>query len=113
MYRRIPLSIETGKVLKLLVCTLCIMLFAVSCYYFIKTTDTAEMGYQFKENQIRQNNLRSENRILQQQVLDEQSLSKLQTSPAVAKLQQPEKSIYVEPKGPLTKRNSKNPDPIF
>jgi len=89
------------------------MLFAVSSYYFVKTTDTAEMGYQFKENQIRQNNLRSENRILQQQVLDEQSLSRLQTSDTVTKLQQPDKSIYVEPKGPLTKRNSKTREPIF
>ena len=60
------------------------------------------MGYQFKENQIRQNNLRSENRILQQQVLDEQSLADFKQA-MVTKLQQPDKSIYVEPKGPLTK----------
>jgi hypothetical protein len=104
MYRRIPLSIEVKRVLKLLMATLCGMLIALSVYYFLKSSGTAEKGYLLRENQLRQKTLESENRILKQQVLDAQSIRKLEKSDVVSEMGPAEKPIYVEPKGPLTRR---------
>jgi hypothetical protein len=62
--RRVPLSIEVQNVLKMLSYTLLGMLVAISAYFFIKTTNTAERGYSLRENQLRQRDLEAENRIL-------------------------------------------------
>lgn len=105
MYHRIPLSIEVKKVLKLLTYTLLGMLLLSSVYFFAKTSNTAEKGYALRENQLLQKKLESENRILKQQVLDAQSLSRLKKSDVVSEMAQPEKPIYVVPKGPLGKKN--------
>lgn len=105
MYRRIPLSIEVKKVLKLLMYTLMCMLFAVSAYFFVKTSNTAEMGYQLRENQMKQKTLEAENRILKQHVLDAQSLDEVQSSGVVKKMEQPVQQIFVQPKGPLSRKN--------
>ncbi len=105
MYRRIPLSIEVKKVLRMLMYTLMCMLLAVSAYFFIKTSNTAEMGYQLRENQIKQKTLEAENRILKQHVLDAQSLNKVQSSGVVKKMEQPVQQIFVRPKGPLSRKN--------
>lgn len=104
MYRRIPLSIEVHKVLKMLSFTLLGMLVVVSAYFFVKMTYTAERGYSLKENQLRQRSLESENRILKQRVLDAQSLNELKNSEVVGKMTPPENSVYVKPKGPLSKK---------
>lgn len=104
MYRKIPLSIEVKKVLKMLIYTLCIMLVVLSGYYFLKASGTAGRGYLLRENQLRQKTLESENRILKQQVLDAQSLNYLKRSDVVSEMGPAEKPIYVEPKGPLSQR---------
>lgn len=104
MYRRIPLSIEVRKVLKLLMYTLFGLLVVVSSYFFVKTSNTAERGYQFRENQLMQQSLESENRILKQKVLDVQSLNELRSSDIVSNMQDAPIPVYIEPKGPLSKR---------
>ena len=103
--QRIPLSIEVRKVLRLLTYTLTGLLLVISAYYFVKSTNTAEKGYRLKENQMQKYKLESENKILKQNVLDAQSLNEFQNSDIVEKLQQPEKQIFVEPRGPLGRRN--------
>ncbi|MEK7172195.1 MAG: hypothetical protein AAB739_04770 [Patescibacteria group bacterium] len=103
--QRIPLSVEVRKVLKLLTYTLTALLLLISTYYFVKSTNTAEKGYRLKENQMQKYKLESENKILKQNVLDAQSLNEVQNSDIVEKLQQPEKQIFMEPKGPLGRRN--------
>lgn len=105
MYRRIPLSIEVKKVLKLLMCTLFSLLVLVSFYFFIKISSTAERGYQLRENQLRQQSLESENRMLKQKVLDAQSLGELQSSQIVGEMQSAPLPIYIKPQGPLSKRD--------
>lgn len=104
MPHRIPLSIEVKKVLKLLMATLCGMLILVSGYYFLKSSGTAERGYMLRENQFRQKNLESENRILKQQVLDAQAMTKLEKSDVMGEMVKLEHPIFVEPKGPLSRR---------
>lgn len=104
MYRRTPLSVESKKVLKLLMCTIFGLLVVVSVYFFIKTSDTAEKGYAMREAQLKLNELESKNRILKQQVLDAQSLSEVQASNTLKELEQPEMQIFVEEKGPVTRR---------
>ncbi|MBI4995173.1 hypothetical protein HZC21_06080 [Candidatus Peregrinibacteria bacterium] len=104
MYHRIPLSVEVRRVLKLLTYTLTALLLISSVYYFIKSSNTAEEGYKLKENQLIQRKLETENKILKQNVLDAQSLNEVQQSSVVGKMEQPEKQIFVEPKGPLGKR---------
>ncbi len=84
--------------------TLFSMLLVTSVYFFAKTSSTAEKGYSFKESQIRLKELESKNRILQQEVLDAQSLQKLKSSETVSNMLEPESSIYIAPKGPLSKR---------
>ncbi|MEK9133165.1 MAG: hypothetical protein AAB606_05700 [Patescibacteria group bacterium] len=104
MYRRVPLSVEVPRVLQLLIYTLLGLLVMTSAYFFFKTSNTAERGYSMRENQIRQQNLESENRILKQKVLDVQSLSELRASDVVKDLEEPNSPTFVEPKGPLTRR---------
>lgn len=104
MYRRIPLAIELPKVLKLLTFTLLGMLIAISAYFFIKTSSTAERGYSLRENQLRQKELESENRILKQRVLDAQSIGGLRSDNVVKKMEEPAEPIYVAPPSPLSKR---------
>jgi len=104
MYHRIPLSIEVKRVLKLLMATLCGMLVILSSYYFLKSSGTAERGYHLRENQFRQKILEAENRILKQQVLDAQAVTKLEKSDVISDMVKPEKPVFVEPKGPLTRR---------
>lgn len=102
--RRIPLSIEVPKVLTMLMYTLLGLLLMTSAYFFIKTSNTAERGYQLRENQFRQRDLESENRILQQRVLDAQALHGLKKSEVFSKMAAPNEQIYVKPPGPLTRR---------
>ena len=102
--RRIPLSIEVKKVLRLLMYTLLGMLIFVSIYFFAKTTSTAERGYSLKESQLQKNTLESENRILKQRVLDTQSLNEVKNSSAVEGMTEPAQTIFIKPKGPLTQR---------
>lgn len=102
---RVPLSIEVRRVLKLLTYTLTALLLISSVYYFIKSSNTAEKGYRLKENQMLQKQLETENKILKQNVLDAQSLNEVENSNVVEGLQHPEKQIFIEPKGPLGKRN--------
>lgn len=104
MYHRIPLSVESKKVLKLLIGTVLGLLISISAYFFIKTSDAAEKGYAIREAQLKLNELESKNRILKQQVLDAQSLGEVQSGGAAKKLEQPEKRIFVEEKGPMTRR---------
>lgn len=104
MYHRTPLSIEVKRVLKLLMTTLCAMLVILSGYYFLKASGTAGRGYLLRENQVRQKNLEFENRILKQQVLDAQAVTKLEKSKVIEEMVKPEKPIFIEPKGPLTRR---------
>lgn len=104
MYRRIPLSVEVKRVLKLLMITLCGMLIIISGYFFLKSSGTAGKGYHLRENQLRQKTLESENRILKQQVLDAQSIKKLEKSDVISEMVKPEKPIFVKPKGPLSRR---------
>lgn len=105
MYRRIPLSIEVNKVLRLLMITLTVLLFCVSAYFFVKMSDTAKTGHLFEENQWMQKNLESENRILKQRLLDAQSLNGLKASKIFEDMSEPESTIYVKPKGPISKNN--------
>lgn len=102
--RKIPLSIELPRILKLLTYTLLGLLIFSSAYFFVKMSNTAERGYEFRENEFRQKNLESDNRILKQRVLDAQSLSELKVSDVVKKMEEPPKAIYIKPKGPLTKK---------
>lgn len=104
MHHRTPLSIETRKVLRLLSITLLFLLLASSAYYFVKTTNTAEMGFRLRENQIKQKELEDQNRLLKQNVLEAQSIIKLQKDKTVSDMQEPV-PIFVEPIGPLGKRN--------
>ena len=104
MYRRIPLSIEVKKVLKLLIYTLLSMLLMASAYFFVKTSMTAERGYMLRENQLRQKALESENRILKRRVLDAQSLFELKKSDVVLDMDEPYSPIYLKPASPLTKK---------
>lgn len=102
--RRVPLSLEVRNVLKMLSYTLFGLLVAISAYFFIKTTNTAERGYSLRENQLRQRDLESENRILKQRVLDTQSLNALKKSDVIKQMTPPENPVYVKPKGPLSRR---------
>ncbi|MBI2453587.1 hypothetical protein HYV58_00220 [Candidatus Peregrinibacteria bacterium] len=104
MRPRIPLSVEVKKVLSMLMVTLCAMLFATSSYFFWKMSAGAEKGYQLKENQLRREVLESDKRLLEQRVLEAQSLQNLQNSAVVEKMAPPEKTQYIIPRGPLTKR---------
>ncbi|MBI5412865.1 hypothetical protein HZA42_00775 [Candidatus Peregrinibacteria bacterium] len=104
MYHRTPLSVESKKVLKLLMCTIFGLLIVISVYFFIKTSYTAEKGYAMREAQLKLNELESKNRILKQQVLDAQSLSEVQASDTIKRLEQSETQIFVEEKGPVTRR---------
>lgn len=104
MYRRIPLSIEAKKVLKMLMFTLLLLLVSVSAYFFIKMSSTAEKGYAFRENQLRQKELESENRVLKQQLLEVQTLGELKNSDTIKKMAPPQSQIFVEPKGPLSQK---------
>lgn len=104
MKRRIPLSVEVQKVLKMLTFTLLGMLAVISSYFFIKTTNTAERGYSLRENQLQQRHLESENRILKQRVLDAQSLNEVKNSEVVRDMNPPENPVYIKPKGPLGKK---------
>lgn len=101
--RRIPLSLEVKKVLKLLMGTLFALLLATSSYFFIKTSATAERGYSFRENQVKYKELESANRLLKQRVLEAQSITELKSSEFVEEMVAPEKTIYVLPHGPLSK----------
>ncbi|MFA6521861.1 MAG: hypothetical protein WCT53_05785 [Candidatus Gracilibacteria bacterium] len=105
MYRRVPLSIEVPKVMKLLVCTLMGLLVMTSVYFFIKTSNTAERGYSMRENQLRRDTLENENRILKQRLLEIQAVDQLQLSDAVKGMEEAINPIYIKPKGPLSKRN--------
>lgn len=96
--RRIPLSIEVRKVLKLLIYTLFGMLIVLSAYFFIKTSYSTEKGYALREGQMLQKNLEAENRILKQRVLDAQSLNELKNSDAVQDMTEPAAPTYVAPK---------------
>lgn len=98
MNRRIPLSIEVKKVLKLFTVTLIGLIALASSLYFVKMTNSAESGYQLRENQLRQKTLESENRILEQQLLKAQSLAELKQSDVVKKLAPPENQVYVKEK---------------
>ena len=104
MYSRIPLSVEVRRVLKLLMYTLLGLLLFTSAYFFVKTTNTAERGYQLREHQFRQKDLEAENRILKQRVLEAESINELKKSAAVSGMVEPEKPLYVKPQGPLSKR---------
>lgn len=101
---RIPLSIEVKTVLKLLMYTLIGLFIAISSYFFIKMSDTAEKGYLLRENQFHQKNLESENRILKQRVLDAQSLNEVRNSNVFKQMQEPLQPIYIMPRGPLTRK---------
>lgn len=105
MYRRVPLSIEVPKVMKLLIYTLMGMLVITSAYFFLKTSNTAERGYSMRENQLRRDTLESENRILKQRLLEIQSVHELQLSDTIKEMEEPANPIYIRPKGPLSKRN--------
>lgn len=102
--RRVPLSIEVKKVLNMLMYTLCSMLIVTSGYFFVKTSSTAERGYSLKENQVEQKKLESENRLLKQQVLEAQSIVELKKSEIVEGMQPPEKKIFIEPRGPISRK---------
>lgn len=104
MRARIPLSIESKKILKLLMYTLSGLLLTTSVYFFAKTSTAGERGYLLEEYRSRLNTLESDNRILKQQLLDAQALSALEESDVVLGLTPPAQPIYVEAKGPLTKR---------
>lgn len=104
MYKRTPLSVEVKKVLKLLSYTMVTLLVVSSAYFFIKMSFTAESGYSMRENQLRQQVLEDENRILKKRLLDAQSLEALQQSKVLKEMEEPESTVYVLPKGPLTKR---------
>lgn len=103
-FRRIPLSVEVKKVLRMLMYTLFALLLVSSAYFFVKTSFTAERGYRFREAQFLQRDLESQNRILEQQVLDAQSLTELKKSGTVKNMEEPASPVYVEPPGPLTKK---------
>lgn len=103
--KRVPLSIEVRRVLKLLIGTLFGMLLATSAYFFVKMSTTAEQGYVFRENQLRQRSLESENRILKQQLLEVQSIENLQKSAQFKEFVAPETApVYVKPAGPISKK---------
>jgi len=104
MYKKTPLSIEVKKVLKMLMYTLFSMLIVLSGYFFVKTSSSAEKGYELRENQLLKNSLESENRILRKRVLDAQSLNRLQNSDTVNNMNEAEDPVYVIPRGPLTQR---------
>lgn len=104
MQKRIPLSIEVKTVLKWLMYTLLGLLISLSSYFFVKMSSTAEKGYLLRENQLQQRNLESENRILKQRVLDAQSLGGVTGSETFQEMSEPENSIFVMPKSPLTQR---------
>lgn len=104
MQSRIPLSIEVKRVLKMLMVTLCALLFVISGYFFLKTTTSAENGYLLRENQLRGKELESKNRILKQQVLEAQSINNLKKDALINKMAAPENPVYVKPKGPLSRR---------
>jgi hypothetical protein len=104
MHHRIPLSIEVRKVLKLLMYTLFGLLIILSVYFFIKASGTAESGYSLRENQVKKSELEAENRILKQRVLDAQSLNKLETSDVKENMAEPVAPVFVEPRGPLSRR---------
>lgn len=102
--RRIPLSIEVRKVLKLLMVTLSGMLIIGSVYYFTNMTDTAEKGYKLRENQLLQKELESKNKMLRQSVLEAQTLNEVKKSDVVSEMIEPASPIFIGPKGPLGKR---------
>lgn len=104
MRARIPLSIEAKKILKLLTYTLSGLLLTTSVYFFAKTSTASERGYLLEEHRLRLQQLESDNRILKQQLLDAQALDAVEQSNVVLDLTSPAEPVYVEPKGPLTKR---------
>lgn len=104
MYRKTPLSMEVRRVLKLLMGTLFGLLVVVSGYFFIKMSNTAELGYVFKENQVKQKQLESENRILKQQVLQLQSINAIEGSDSIKDMQLPQAETYVEPVKPISRK---------
>ena len=103
--RRIPLSIEVRKVLKLLMITLSGMLLLGSVYYFTQMTDNAEKGYKLRENQLLQKELESKNKMLRQSVLEAQTLNEVKKSDVVSGMIEPALTVFIEPKGPLGRRN--------
>ncbi len=103
--RRIPLSIEVRKVLKLLMITLSGMLLLGSVYYFTQMTDNAEKGYKLRENQLLQKELESKNKMLRQSVLEAQTLNEVKKSDVVSGMIEPALPVFIEPKGPLGRRN--------
>lgn len=104
MYKKTPLSIEVKKVLKLLIYTLLVMLFAATGYFLLKLSNNSEKGYLLRENQFLQKDLESENRILKQRVLDAQSLKEIQKSDIADRMNVQPQPTYIRPMGPLTKR---------
>jgi uncharacterized protein YxeA len=105
MSQRIPLSIEVKKVMKLLIATLLALLVFGSVYFFLKTSNTAEKGYVLKESQIRKEELEAQQRILQKRVLNAQSMNELKKSDTVGEMAEPDKQIYLIPRGPIGRKN--------
>ncbi len=81
------------------------MLLIGSVYYFTQMTDNAEKGYKLRENQLLQKELESKNKMLRQSVLEAQTLNEVKKSDVVSEMIEPALPVFIEPKGPLGKRN--------
>lgn len=99
---RLPLSLEAQRVLRTLMITLFCMLLALSVYFVIKMTKTAEIGHLIRENDFMRKDLEAENRILKQRVLDSQSLQTIQAE--TQNLGKPAGAQFVHPRRPLSSK---------
>ncbi|PIQ77457.1 hypothetical protein COV82_04420 [Candidatus Peregrinibacteria bacterium CG11_big_fil_rev_8_21_14_0_20_46_8] len=97
---RTPLSQEVRKSLNMLMFTLFGMLLAISIYFFLRVTSTAEIGYLMRQNQTVQAQLETENRILKQKVMEAQSITTIKEESVP--LQQPTGTHFVHPRRPLS-----------
>jgi hypothetical protein len=103
MAHRIPLSFEVNKSLNMLMFTLLMMLLSISVYFFISVTNTAEIGYLIRENQLIQKQLESDNRTLKQQVMKAQSINMIKDQSRA--LQEPNGTHFVHPRRPLSSKS--------